>query len=284
MRIIIILFLFLLSYTAHGQLDERFRFASVHTVEERSSYSIFYPLNKSTYKGVVVLIHSNQASNPAVYGNFINKLLNENLIVIYPSFQSFAQSNNKLDKKYISESLDQAYDDIKLNYEDIMSLPVAFIGHSMGGVIVYEMALGQISVPKKPSCVISVCPAEVRHHKLDKLDYNKLDSYDVYLVIEEEKDKFYRRGTGKQITSELHNAKRKKYILHNKSEDSDSKHLNFWSHNKDYSSKNNTLVTYFRKRLGKTNQVDKEVYWPIMIQALDCAFSRQDCDTFRTQQ
>jgi hypothetical protein len=102
-------------------------------------------------------------------------------------------------------------------------------------------------------------------------------------VIEEEKDKFYRRGTGKQITSELHNAKRKKYILHKKTEDSDSKHLNFWSYNKDYSSKNNTLATYFSKRLGKTNKVDKEVYWPIMIQALDCAFSRQDCDTFRTQ-
>lgn len=281
MRIIIILFLFLLSYTGQSQMDERFRFASVHTLEERSSYSVFYPLNKATYRGVVVLIHSNQASNPALYGNFIDRLLREDMIVIYPSYQSFAQSNNKLDKKYISESLERAYNDIAVNYEEIMSLPVAFIGHSMGGVIVYEMALGQITVPKKPSCVVSVCPAEVKHHKLDRLDYNKLDSYDVYLVIEEEEDKFYRKGTGKAITSELYSAKRKKYVLNSKTEEFPSRHVNFWSRNKEYSSTNNTPVSYFGRRLAKTDKIDQEIYWPVIIQALDCAFSRRNCDAFR---
>lgn len=265
----------------HSQGKDLFTFSAVHKLEERNSYSIYYPTDPEMYKGVVVLIHSDQGSNPKVYGNFIEKLLRDNYLVIYPSFQDYVVSANKKDLEFISSSLARAYADIKKNYDAVFNLPVGFIGHSMGGIIALELATGVVGVPKMPSCVISICPAEVNRHRMQNMNFDKLDWYDVYLVIEEEGDKFHKRGTGTRLIQNLSDGLRKRYVLRSKDELGSSKHMNMWSHNVQFSSKNNTFATYLSSFIGKTNRVDKEFYWPEIQNALDCAFSRQECDGFR---
>ena len=264
-----------------SQTRDLFTFSAVHKLEERNSYSIFYPTDPELYKGVVVLIHSDQASNPKVYGNFIENLVRDDYIVIYPSYQDYVVSWNKKDLEFISASLQNAYNDIRKNYEAVYNLPVAFIGHSMGGIIALELGTGLVSVPKMPSCVISICPAEVNSHRLQNMDFNKLDWYDVYLVIEEKKDKFYRRKTGARIMDKLSKGSRKRYVLHSSDELGRSRHMNLWSNNLEFSSKNNTFATYFSSLIGSTNKVDTEFYWPEIKNAMDCAFSRQACEGFR---
>ena len=276
----ILLFLFFVKI-GFSQSDQRFRFAAVHNINERNSYSIFYPVNTDEYKGIVILIHSIQASNPKAYGGLIENLLQQGNIVIYPAYQGFAVSSNKDDLNFISSSLEKAYADTEENNIRPMSLPVAFVGHSMGGIIAFELALGQVAVPKKPSCVIALCPTEVRKHTLENLNFNKLDSYDVYLVIEEEKDPAFRSDIGERLITNLAFAKRKKFIVHEKAEGQASKHMNAWSFDVKFSSKNNSLVSYFSKLIGKTNAVDTKVYWPAINQAISCAFSREYCDSFR---
>lgn len=280
----IFLFAFTMNMLMAQQSDEstnRFNYSAVHKIEKRESYSVFYPGNKEEYSGVVVLIHSDQSSNPKAYGNFIKHLLQQNYIVIYPAYQDFVASKKKNDTQFISESISNAYEDIALNYNEIMSLPVALIGHSMGGIIAYELSMRNSEVPKKPSCVISLAPAEVRYHRLKNLNFDQLDSYDVYLVIEEQGDKHFRKKTGKRIMDKLASAQRKKHIIHPGGTLGKSKHLNAWAFDDSFSSKNNTLVSYFARMLGKTNEVDKKMYWPAIDHALDCAFSREGCDYFR---
>lgn len=263
-----------------SEKDNRFRFGSINKVDERDSYTVYYPVGTNEYLGVVVLIHSDQASNPSAYGDLIEQLLKSNYIVIYPSYQSYLWSNNKSDVDHITSSLKKAYDDIKKNYPDIMQLPVAFLGHSMGGIIAFELAIGT-TVPKKPSCIISIAPGEVSRHKIDQINFNKLDNYDVYLVIEEANDKFYKRQTGSRIFANLDKANRRKYIVHEPSTEQKSKHLNLWAYDQRFSSKNNGGASYFSKLIGKTDAVDRDFYWIEIKAALDCAFSREGCDNFR---
>lgn len=263
-----------------GQIDNKFRYGSVHNIKERNSYSIFYPVEQNTYRGLVILIHSQQASNPKAYGLFIEQLLKSGNIVIYPGYQSFGVSKNSEDLQFISMSLKNAYEDIKKNYPKVMNLPVAFIGHSMGGIIVMELAAGIVDLPKKPTCVISICPAEVSNHKIDKINFSKIDSYDFFLVIEEEKDKYFKRKTGYRLIDNLSAAKRKKHIVHYSSKEQKSKHLNLWAFDEYFSSKNNSLVSYFSKLLGKKNITDTDFYWPNVISAIDCAFTRSNCEKF----
>ena len=268
---------------ASAQKSERFRFGAIHKLEERESYSIFYPVGLTEYDGVVILIGSNQSTNPKAYGKLIEHLLTSRYIVIFPAYQSFGWSNNKKDIEYIKNSLFKAYDDIEQNYAKVMTLPVAFIGHSMGAIITYELALGVDTAPKKPSALISLSPAEVRNHKITQLNFRRLDNYDTYLVIEEEKDKFYRRKTGTKLYENLSAARRKKYILHKAKKDQKSNHLNAWAYDKRFSSKNNGVASYFTKCFGKTNNIDKDFYWPQIDKALKCAFSRDGCEEFRTK-
>ncbi len=279
--VVLIFSFFIIPNKGNSQEKDLFTFSSTHKIEERNSYSIFYPINVEDYDGVVVLIHSMQASNPKVYGNFINFLLRKNYIVIYPAYQDYVVSKNAEDLNFISSSLTSAYKDIKKNYENVLNLPVTFIGHSMGGIIAYELASGQVEVPKMPSCVISLCPAEVKKHDINNINFNKLDSYDVYLIIEEENDKYYRNETGTRLFENNSASKRKRHIVHAKDEDEKSKHMNFWSPNKQYNSKNNTFFTYFPSLIGTTNEVDSEFYWKEISNALDCAISRKNCEGFK---
>ncbi len=269
---------------AFAQKDSRFRFGSTHKVNERNSYSIFYPVGSEDYKGLVILIHSDQASNPFAYGQLIEQLLQEEYIVIYPSYQSFLWSNNKSDLDFINGSLEKAYKDIEINYPKVYSLPVAFIGHSMGGVIAFELASMSSGPPKKPSAVISLAPAEVTYHKIKNLNFKKLDNYDVYLIVEEENDKFYRRETGTRLFEKLEDAHRKKHVIYTKDNATRSKHLNAWAYDKRFGSNNNGAASYFAKSIGQTNQADYIFYWPQIMSALRCAFSRQGCDDFREEQ
>lgn len=281
MRILIFLLLIFTLSSVYGQNESRFIFGSVHTLAERESYSIFYPLGIEEYKGITIIIHSTQASNPKAYGGMIENLLNEGIIVIYPAYQSFAVSNNAYDNASISSSVNKAYEDIKENYSDVLSLPVALIGHSMGGIIVYELATGQELLPKKPSAVISLAPAEVRKHKISDINFEKIDKYDVFLIIEEQRDKYYKRNTGKKLMDNLAYAQRKRHIIHSPSDEEKSRHLNAWSYNKNFSSKNNSLISYFSRMFGHTNSVDSAFYWPEIEHALGCAFSRENCESFR---
>lgn len=271
----------LLPFLTVGQSKDLFTFSSVHKVNERNSYSIFYPPSADLYEGIVVLIHSTQASNPKVYGNMINELLRDNFIVIYPAYQDYVVSDNSRDLEFISSSLISAYDDIKKNYAEVLNLPSIFIGHSKGGVLVFELASGKVDIPKMPSAVISLCPAEVTNHSLDDINFDKLDWYDVYLIIEEENDKYYKRGTGAEIFSNISEEARRRYIVHKKDDLGPSKHMNAWSYNSTYSSKNNTFLTYFNTPAGRTNAVDESFYWPRIKEALKCTVKREGCESFR---
>lgn len=276
--------LLFISPSASSQSKDLFTYTQVHKLEERKSYSIFYPvIEEEAYQGVIVLIHSLQASNPKVYGDFIEFLLRKKYIVIYPAYQDYVVSNNKKDIEFISQSLHNAYRDIEKNYKDVKSLPFAFIGHSMGGIIVQELTTNKVVLPFNPKCVISICPAEVRQHSLSSINFKELDIYDVYLVIEEQKDRHYKNGTGQKMYDMLLPAERKKYLVHSKSEQERSQHLNLWANNNSFSSKNNTFVTYFPGLWSTSDVVDSVFYWPEINQALECAFSRKDCSSFREE-
>jgi len=82
---------------SYSQTKDLFTVSVVHKLEERDSYSVFYPRETDALRGVIVLIHSDQASNPKVYGNFIEKLIRDNYIVIYPAYQDYVVSANKKD-------------------------------------------------------------------------------------------------------------------------------------------------------------------------------------------
>lgn len=270
-----------LAQRAQCQAKDMFSYSIVHKVDERDSYSIFYPQEPDAYAGVIVFIHSAQASNPKVYGNLFEHFLRQNYIIIYPAYQDYVVSNNKDDLDFISSSLESAYADIKRNYSSILNLPVALVGHSMGGMIVMELATGKVSLPKMPSCIISICPAEVPHHKLNNLDFEKLDWYDVYLVIEEKSDRHYRKQTGRNLYSNLEEALRKRYVVHEKDSLGGSGHMNLWALDKEFSSRNNTFATYFPRLFARTNKVDTDLYWLEIEKALGCAFSRKNCEDFR---
>ena len=247
----------------------------MHLEEDYLGYSVFYPLHTEEYRGIVVLVHANQYLNPKSYGGLIESFLKNGLIVVYPVYERFLISTNRKNLEVLTSVISKAYDDIKINLPTFENLPTVYVGHSQGGIIVFQLAELSEKEFRKPAAVISVAPKEKRHHRLEDLDYASLEPSTTYLIIEENKDRNYKKEIGKEIHNKVKSFDRAYYVLHGNEEESYG-HSGLIDVNKNYSSKYNGLKDYFSWYIGKKSD-ESRFYYKKINSAINCGIDRADC-------
>lgn len=268
------LFIFFISFFwvcmfANSQVKSDFRFADVHLNNDRSGYSMFYPITTQDYKGIVVLIHDRQNINPKAYGGIIENILKQNFIVIYPHYESFLISNTKMDMNYIDNALEQSKEDLKNSMSMRSGLPYILIGHGTGAILVQKIL--QKKEYRNIKGALLVAPAYSNQNILD------VDLMDISIVVvEEENSKTYRKLNKSGKTYGL-NGRKIQTLLHLSNNQQKAKRKSFKSYVRRFSSRNNGIKDY-GIGLDKPNTEDRLYYYPLIQQFLSCVIEGKQCD------
>lgn len=253
-----------------AQVKSDFRFADVHLNDDRSGFSVFYPItNKKEYKGIVVFLHDRQNINPKAYGGIIEHILRQKFVVIYPHYERFLVSNSKKDTSFISKVLEQSHNELRNSQFNRSGLPYFFIGHGTGAL------LAQYFIEKKQELNVkgAVLVAPVHNYrKTYEVNQSKMH----ILVIEEENSKAYRTFMKKdEKLGAL--GRNVRTVLHLLQDNQRAKRTSFRSYNKRFSSGNNGLKDYFL-RFDAPDEEDINFYYPIIARFLSCASEGKQCD------
>lgn len=213
-----------------------------------------------TDKPLVVFFHGYGVSNPKCYGGWISELISKGYPVLFPKYQYGFEP--PLADKFLARCDSSIQKTLRKPAFKGKSL--CFIGHSMGGVLAANLALKY----KRVESLLLVSPG---HKKFsmgsNKKGYNGLDSSLFVMIITGEKDKV--AGTTftdffmKNSVSISNNKKWHLHYQNNNEIGTKSKHREPLSPNKDFSTKKWNPVIMVANKIGVTDTVDKELFWPI---------------------
>lgn len=111
-------------------------------------------------RSVVFLAHGYGALNPAIFGAWIEHLLDEGNIIVYPRYQKnlILPGAQKFTPNATRAWKDAVAELASLNYDEY---PVVFVGHSFGGVVISNMLVeSEESNIRLPDCAL-VCEGGV---------------------------------------------------------------------------------------------------------------------------
>jgi acetyl esterase/lipase len=182
------------------------------------SYWLFEPADpKPDVAPVVVFNHGWFAVNPGVYGAWIDHMVRQGRIVIFPRYQ-----NDLITKP--ADFLPNAMMAVQDAFQVLETSPIhvrpdrerfALMGHSAGGNLAAQMAAvaAESGLPK-PSAVIAVLPGEVQPWR-EQPSFAKIPKSTLLVVAVAEDDILVGDLRGRQIFSEATSipADRKKFIL-----------------------------------------------------------------------
>lgn len=267
---IVLILLIVVGLNAQAQVKSDFRFADIHLKDDRSGYSIFYPItDKKEYKGIVVFLHDWQNINPKAYGGVIQHILRQKFIVIYPHYERFLVSNAKKDTTFISDVLKKSHNELRNSKFSHSGLPYFFIGHGTGAVLAhYYIETKQVQNIKG---AILVAPV---HNNRRQLKSNQSKAQ--ILLIEEEKSKAYKRLNKNEEIRAI-SGRNVQMVLHRSRNDHKANRKSFRSYNKRFSSGNNGLKDYFLRWDAENNE-DVNFYYPMITRFLSCVSLGKQCD------
>ena len=105
-------------------------------------YYVFFPKDQEKdVRSVIFFVHGYGALNPMIFGSWLEHLLANGNIVVYPRYQKnlISPATTKFTPN-AAKALRNALSDISEEGVETESLPLVFFGHSFGGVIVSNLA------------------------------------------------------------------------------------------------------------------------------------------------
>lgn len=277
----IIICLFISSLLFGQQQNAFFQKSIIHKIDGRSSYSLFIPSDIKKVTGVVLLLHHNQAYNPKLYGGLIEFLLKQNQIVAFPAYQDLVVNKAAKDLQYISNSTNEINKRLATLIENHKTIPWTYIAHGSAACLALKLATNDKNpLVRKPNGIVFLAPIESKGYNLDQIDVKRLDNYDAYLIIDEKNSKGFKKQCGQKINTMLQKirAQRLNYKLHETDSLGRSHQHNVLSNKLEYSTKQNSFLSYLSWYYAKTNEVDTKLYWPNIKQTLECAVKRKNCN------
>lgn len=139
---------------------------------------LYIPDNGQTeFKRLVVFLHGFGAKNAAVYGAWINELLRDGYVVLFPKFHTatFIPTVSKYEKR-VQQSIEDAQGYMKTNKIALEKEGLVFIGHSIGGLLSANLAaeFGQ-SRTQKVDGIFCAQPGVAYVNWKRKNDYRTID-------------------------------------------------------------------------------------------------------------
>lgn len=182
------------------------------------SYWIFEPAEPAPDKAPVVVFHHGWlATNPGVYGAWIDHMTRSGRIVIFPKYQADYSTKP-------SEFLPNSIAAVRDALDVLETAPghvrpdrskFAIVGHSAGGNLSAQMAAvaEEMDLPD-PKAVVAVCPGEVK--PLDEPDLSKIPATTLLTIAATSDDRIVGDCRAREIYAEATAvpSKHKKFVLY----------------------------------------------------------------------
>lgn len=232
-------------------------------------YYVFFPKEQEKeIRSVVFFVHGYGALNPMIFGEWLEHLIKNGNIVIYPRYQKnlISPATTKFTPN-AAEALKGALKDIKGAGIQLESLPLVFFGHSFGGVIVSNLAAqaDEYDVPTPDVVMVAEGGTGPFTGALIE-DYGVIPSDIPFLVTVGDNDWTVGSYFGERLFKEVPKDN-DLVLLHQKSFYQEGKWsitashyepyaMNDWCDNKNYN------FTFKRaQQVAKTDVLDEEGYW-----------------------
>lgn len=161
------------------------------------AYVLFEPEGLKSKAPVVIFVHGWGAINPKGYGAWIAHIVRRGNIVIYPRYQEDLRVSPAIFTANVVQSLALAFRELeKGNHTPPDFDKIAAVGHSIGGVIVANLAAISSSSPQRIKVIMAVEPGKTwsasKRAKISFNDLSKIPSTTLLLSIFGEEDKIVR--------------------------------------------------------------------------------------------
>ncbi len=248
------------------------------------SYILFEPADPTPDRApVVVFLHGWLAMNPGVYGAWIDHLVRDGNVVIYPRYMETETP--------VVEFLPNTLDALVDAFVVLESSPThikadrsrfAVMGHSTGGVLSAQVAaLARSRGLPDPRAVVAVTPGDIVRTRGPKL--SDIPATTLLVVVAAEHDIITGDGRARQIYREATSVPtfRKKFVLFRT--DLRGRPI-FWA---DHLAPTASLASFdngdgpfhdFQMYQGATNAIDREGFWKVADLTLAAAFAGQSLD------
>ena len=252
--------------------------------EDKTGYNIYYPKSDQPLTAPVVLfVHGYGAINPMIFGAWIDHLVLQGNIVIYPRYQqSLIFPSTEEFTGLVAGATKQAMTEIGELPDISASDKFVVVGHSYGGVIAANLATlhDSLEIPT-PDAVFC---GEPGHGPLlgGVLDsYSGADPNVPVVIVVGDNDWTVGDDFGKRLFSEMPKGQ-PRLLIRQKEVKEDSLRLTA-SHYEPYAvgdfyDNGNHNMTFKRAmKTARTNAIDFEVYWKILDTLLDCSYGDGSC-------
>jgi acetyl esterase/lipase len=245
------------------------------------SYWLFEPDKAKVEPApVVVFLHGWFAVNPAFYGAWIDHLVRDGKIVIFPRYQNDVGT---LPQAFLPNALFAIQDALGVLHVGVGHVRpdvnrFALIGHSVGGSLAAQIAAiasdPQSGLPL-PRALIALMPGEVIPSRRPSLD--RITSATLLLVVVGEDDLVVGDRRGRQIFAEATSIprSRKRFILFRSDRHGYppliAEHTAPTGVNHRFDNGEGVL-RFLQLSLGEVNAFDRAGFWPMADATLDAAF------------
>jgi len=160
--------------------------------EGAKKYYIFKPMGKAVEKHpVVVFFHGWGATNPKIYGAWIEHMVRRGYVVIFPCYQSGLSTPTR---DFTSNGIDSVKDAIAGLKEICIVDKIAFVGHSAGAIIAANVAASyKFSALPVPAALMCVEPGKtssrVKRAQMGLGDLSTLPAEMLLLCVSGEDDR-----------------------------------------------------------------------------------------------
>ena len=176
-----------------------------------ASFFVFEPIAPQSAPGhrapVVLFLHGWQASNPALYGAWLNHLAQRGNVVIWPQFELTRLSRLSGFQANMMEAVQAAFAWLRERKDISVELDrIVVVGHSAGGILAANYAaVAKDSRLPLPRAVFAVQSGNTwlrfSGHQIPREDFTKIPSDTLLLVLQGDGDRVALDREGREIVT-----------------------------------------------------------------------------------
>jgi hypothetical protein len=231
---------------------------------------------------VVLFIHGYGAINPMIFGAWIEHLVLQGNIVIYPRYQHnlILPSTDRF-TPLVANAYVKALGQLKNVDPDFDVNKLVIVGHSYGGVIAANIAVEHEKYDiQKPDAVFTCEPGHGPLTGGVLQSYSQWDPSVPVVIMVGDKDWTVGDEFGKRLFNELPEG-HPKVLLRQVEVQYDTlrltaSHYEPYAIDPDFDNENRNLTFKRALKMGKINAIDYFGYWKILDQLLTCSLDQED--------
>ena len=228
---------------------------------------LFSPIETDHKKTLVVFLHGYGVSNSKSYGGWIDYLLKNGYSVLFPKYQyGIEPPRSAVYKRRIEELVGIVENTTRGSFDSLF-----YIGHSIGGVIASNICNDSNPINDIPvKGMLLVSPGHKRFRQDECATYDKLNNSLSLVVVTGKEDNVAKDRFANHVIRTAVELDNKVFLKINEEKDlgTGSKHKEPLSPNSNYSSNKWSIINSIAFKIGTTDAVDEDFYWPLTLKLL----------------